>query len=136
MRRCFGLFVLTALAAALSSASTLRAQEPSQAEGFRTYAGPPNLYAATAPEQDLFEALQLGATGPEVKRWHPLGNWYRKSCLYCATHHDSAGCGSTEAEYVFLFGGCRQFYGEPCFKGPNPYPHSAWPKHGSCPNCQ
>ena len=116
---------------------TARLQDPAQEIPIRPYAGPPNLYAATAPEPDLFEELKLGATGPQLKRWHPIYNCYLKSPLYCAAHHNSVGCGSLKADYMFIFGSCRQFYGEPCFKGPNPYPHPWWNKlGGSCPNCQ
>jgi hypothetical protein len=44
---------------------------------------------------------------------HPIG---------CPTHHDDFGCGSTQAEWVFIFGSCRDFWNEPCNKGKVPYP--------------
>jgi hypothetical protein len=42
---------------------------------------------------------------------------------YCWSHHNSVGCGSWKAEWDFLWGSCRTFYGEPCFKGPPPPPN-------------
>jgi len=133
MRPCPGLLSWTAVAL-LFSAHVCRAQD---ADVVRPYIGPPNLYAPTAPEVDLFEVLKLNPTGPPVKRWHPVYNWYVKSPCYCVTHHNVPGCGSLKSELVFIFGGCREFFGEPCFKGPNPYPHPWFNKQGGgCPSCQ
>jgi hypothetical protein len=88
----------------------------------RPYQGPPNLYAPTAPEEDLMEQLGLHPTGPDRKRFHPISNAIHQHPCYCVGHHNSLGCGSLKADCVFIFGSCRLFYGEPCFKGPNPYP--------------
>jgi hypothetical protein len=44
---------------------------------------------------------------------HPVG---------CPTHHDDYGCGSPQAEWVFFWGSCRDFWNEPCNKGKVPYP--------------
>jgi hypothetical protein len=91
-------------------------------EAPRPYLGPPNLYAPLAPEQDLMEQLGLYPTGPEPKRYHPISNAIHQHPCYCVAHHNGLGCGNLKAECVFIFGGCREFYGEPCFKGPDPYP--------------
>ena len=54
------------------------------------------------------------------KVFHPL-----KGCE-CYTHNNSDyKCGSWRSEATFVFGGCRSFFGEPCFNGP--------PGDGSCP---
>ena len=134
MRRCFS--VGLAALAVVFSARPGHAQD-APADLVRPYAGPPNLYAPAGPEPDLFEVLKLGPTGPPVKRGHPIYNCYLNSPFYCVTHHNLAGCGSLKSELVFIFGSCRQFYGEPCFKGPNPYPHPWFNKQGGgCPSCQ
>jgi hypothetical protein len=38
--------------------------------------------------------------------------------LTCYGHHNDYACGSIHADLVFLFGSCRQFYGERCLKNP------------------
>jgi hypothetical protein len=43
--------------------------------------------------------------------------------LGCAASHNSVGCGSSYSHYIFVFGSCRQFFGEPCFPwGPDTLP--------------
>jgi hypothetical protein len=39
----------------------------------------------------------------------------------CYTTLNSPGCGSCHSEYIFFFGSCRQFFGEPC-QPPAPHP--------------
>ena len=54
-------------------------------------------------------------------RPNPVCNYFRP----CWTHFNSDyGCSSFSSEMHFLFGGCRQFFGEPCFNGP--------PANGPC----
>ena len=38
--------------------------------------------------------------------------------LGCYAHHNDYSCGSLHSECTFLFGSCRQFYGERCLKSP------------------
>jgi hypothetical protein len=38
--------------------------------------------------------------------------------LGCYAHHNDYSCGSLHSEWTFLFGSCRQFYGERCLKAP------------------
>jgi hypothetical protein len=40
----------------------------------------------------------------------------------CWAHHNSVGCGNFCSEFNFIFGSCRTFYGETCFRGPPPQP--------------
>lgn len=55
-------------------------------------------------------ALLRPRTYIEAVRSHlPLG---------CYGHHNDYSCSSLHAERTFLFGSCRQFYGERCLKGP------------------
>ena len=44
--------------------------------------------------------------------------------LGCWASHNGYSCGSARSEAVFIFGSCRQFFGEPCLKGPPPPPWS------------
>jgi hypothetical protein len=110
-------------------------------EAPHAYLGPPNLYAPLAPEEDLMQQLGLYPTGPERKAFHPISNAIHQHPCYCVAHHNGLGCGNLKAECVFIFGGCREFYGEPCYKGPNPYPphHSLFHKGGregtGCSTC-
>jgi hypothetical protein len=46
---------------------------------------------------------------------------HRLPC-WCWADVNSAGCSSLKAECTFVFGSCRQFYGQPCYKGPAPVP--------------
>ena len=46
--------------------------------------------------------------------------------LGCYTTHNVPGCGSLHSELTFIFGSCRQFFGEPCFARPLPYPAPAY----------
>ncbi|MBI1917814.1 MAG: hypothetical protein HYS12_24225 [Planctomycetes bacterium] len=55
-------------------------------------------------------ALLRPRTYVEAVRSHlPLG---------CYGHHNDYSCGSIHSELTFLFGSCRQFYGERCLKSP------------------
>ena len=62
---------------------------------------------------------------------------------FCWANHNSVGCGNFCSEFNFIFGSCRTFYGEPCFRGPPPLPvplgnwygqgYSYWPgQQGGC----
>lgn len=42
----------------------------------------------------------------------------------CWASHNGYSCSSCRAEKVFIFGSCREFYGEPCLDGPPPPPWS------------
>jgi hypothetical protein len=42
--------------------------------------------------------------------------------ICCWAHHNSVGCGNIWSEFVFVFGSCRSFYGEPCLPRPPPPP--------------
>jgi hypothetical protein len=57
----------------------------------------------------------------------------------CWTTHNNVGCGSCWAELVYVFGGCRAWYGEPCFAGPrSPYgpgPGAEAGAGGGCAAC-
>ena len=43
----------------------------------------------------------------------------RKHKWCCFATINSVGCGSLKSECTFIFGSCRQFYGEPCYPKPS-----------------
>ena len=56
-----------------------------------------------------------------------VGNCFKKVLIadapwFCYADHNSVGCGNFCSEFNFIFGSCRTFYGEPCYKGPPPMP--------------
>jgi len=50
----------------------------------------------------------------------------------CWAHVNSMGCGSLKQECTFIFGSCRQFFGEPCLQPPPDDPYSQWRGRGGC----
>jgi hypothetical protein len=59
----------------------------------------------------------------------PVRDWAH-DCLHrigvgCWSHHNAYLCSSWKSEFTFVFGSCRQFFGEPCLAGPPPPPGSA-----------
>lgn len=52
------------------------------------------------------------------KRCHRLRNKMANHPCKCWSHHNYMGCGSFRSECRFIFGSCRQFFNEPCLKGP------------------
>jgi hypothetical protein len=58
-----------------------------------------------------------GRVGSLLERWHN-----RTPILFCYGNFNDYSCGSFHSEFLFLFGSCRQFYGEKCLKEPPPYP--------------
>src|SRR5947209_192810 len=111
MGRYFALGALTALVGAVLSVTPSRAADP-QSDSIPTYVGPPNLYGPYAPEVELGARLPPLSTFPERKRFQPVTNYVKGHPWYCLAHHNSLGCGSFQAEWVYIFGNCRQFYGE------------------------
>ena len=118
--RLFGLALLSGAVLAVIMPGRASAAEPLE-EPARTYAGSPNLYAAYEPDPDPVAFLAPKTVPVELRRFAPVAKWAHNHPYYCVSHHNSPGCGSLKAECAFLFGGCRLFYGEPCFKGPSPY---------------
>jgi hypothetical protein len=58
--------------------------------------------------------------------------WYNGRPLTCWASFNGYGCQSLHSTLGFMFGSCRQFYGEPCLKGapPSPLPPWAGPESG------
>lgn len=68
------------------------------------------------------------------------GHWWQKPCG-CYSDINSASCWNCKTYWIFVFGSCRQFFGEPCIKQvpafplPAGYDASAYivPKRCACP---
>ena len=97
---------------------------------------------------------------PEWPKKGPVRDWIH-DCLHkqgfcCWSHHNAYTCGSVKSELVFIFGPCKEFFGEPCLPGPPqpPYPLGYGPppyqygngngnrngnsaqRNSGCPGCQ
>jgi hypothetical protein len=46
----------------------------------------------------------------------PVRDWFRN--LGCYVEPNNLGCTSFRATTRFIFGSCREFFGEPCLQGP------------------
>ncbi|HKI36781.1 MAG TPA: hypothetical protein VKA46_33310 [Gemmataceae bacterium] len=147
-------YVRAALAAVVGlgvAASLARAQEP-----------PPGVVIGPEP----WALLDSGAWSPTppppdtppLPRKGPIRDWVRdcgnKIGVCCWSHHNAFTCSSWKSEGTFIFGGCRQFFGETCLQGPpqppfppgygplpgyGPVPGYGSPGYGEkagCPNCQ
>ena len=67
--------------------------------------------------------------------------------LGCWSSFNGYGCTSLKSSLVFIFGSCRDFYAEPCLKGPPPSALPPWAGtrpgaggtapagNGGCPTC-
>ncbi|MCI0458323.1 MAG: hypothetical protein L0Z62_15270 [Gemmataceae bacterium] len=87
-----------------------------------------------APQQSVATVVDEGCDGQSTRRIgglrRPLRDWWQNHPpIGCWAHHNTLGCGSLQSECKFIFGSCRTFYGEPCFKGPPPSPFP--PGYGS-----
>jgi len=99
-------------------------------------AGEPPLAAAPLPQAD--GALATGAVVGDGQEGAPCAAKHRLvSCLRprnlvhalhdhrplgCYANFNDYSCSNLRSEVVWLFGGCRQFFGERCLKGPPPSP--------------
>lgn len=93
-------------------------------------------YGRYSPGVPTVETAPPVVQAPSRKPLRRFLDWYREHSWTCRTHHDDFGCSSWESECVFIFGSCRQFFGEPCRKGPSPYPslHERM-NGGGCSRC-
>jgi hypothetical protein len=57
----------------------------------------------------------------------PLKDYHRYGRpLGCWASFNGYTCSSLPSTWTFIFGSCRDFYGEPCLKGPPPSPLPDW----------
>jgi hypothetical protein len=93
-----------------------------------------------------FDPAALGTDAKGMIKKH-----MNKKGLGCWAHFNCPACGSCNSECLFLFGSCRQFFGENCPQGPQPYGVTPVEGHqyykrtlglggpdpgGSCPTCR
>jgi hypothetical protein len=128
MRRWF-LYLRIVLVAVLGFyVGTLRAQEretvPDAYRAAPILAGPAPIPWAwafhpdgTAGRQPDWQVLPSPDHRAE-KHPGPVCTWLRG--LGCWSHHNCYCCGSFYSEWVFVFGSCKEFFGEPCLKAPPP----------------
>lgn len=58
---------------------------------------------------------------------YPLRDHYQRGRpLGCWASFNGYSCSSLPSTWAFVFGSCRDFYGEPCLKGPPPSPLPPW----------
>lgn len=115
MRRHWGIGLVLVMAVASQAAL---AQEPLPWTG--ALPGDPNpaiLSPEYVPGPGLAET-PAPHRGPVKKCLGKCKDCLNKYGLCCWSHHNSLGCSSFEAEYRFIFGSCRTFYGEPCERRP------------------
>ncbi len=128
-------YIRAALAAAIGLgvvAGLARAQGTGQPPAPAPVAAP-----APAPDQTPWTVIERGAgyvpppveaipaeTPPAPRqgicgrlRTH-VANSLHKHGLGCYSHHDAFLCSSWQSEKTFIFGSCREFYGEPCLPPP------------------
>jgi len=67
------------------------------------------------------ENLEKRRSGVDWFQGRPVLTWIRGHEYHCLSSINSLGCGSLKSECTFMFGSCRDFYGEPCFKDPQPF---------------
>ena len=76
--------------------------------------GQPPYYRYAYPYQPV-ELL----TAPQPTKRHLFSNHRERVHPWsCWTHHNDLGCGSLKADCAFIFGSCRTFFGEPCYRTP------------------
>ncbi len=112
MHSSFGRAVVAAVIGMGVLAGLLRADEQTTAS---PVTGPMMVQETVPATQQAVATASLGADpGQWQVRKH---NWW-----HCWSHHNTLGCGSFKSDFMFIFGSCRTYYGEPCLKGPPPPP--------------
>ena len=74
---------------------------------------PPNV-PPTAPT-----ATESGYVSMPIDMTMPPPNVLNRTGLACYTNRNSPGCSSLRNDLRFIFGSCRDFFGEPCLPHPN-----------------
>lgn len=117
-----GLYGLLALLC-LGSLSQAQTQSYGPAQSY----GPGIPAAPTAPPPKPILGYTAPAVPPDTAKMGFLQRLcHRCSNIGCQAHHNDFGCGSWKSDAVFIFGSCRAFWGDPCFKAP-PKAYENWP---------
>jgi hypothetical protein len=116
---CLGVWAGPALAQAPQAPSP--APQP---EGVvQTYAVVPIIPHDAAPPGYVPESHEP-EHGPVRKFFYWCGSYTKgvmqRSGFCCWSTHNSVGCGNLHSDLTFIFGSCRQFFGEACVQPPPP----------------
>jgi hypothetical protein len=89
---------------------------------YGTLTGTPinNPYSSYSPIGPPVEWVPFTPPDSHPHLWRgPVVTWARR-CVSCWSHHNLYGCSSCTAQATFLFGSCRDYFGDPCRKAPPP----------------
>jgi hypothetical protein len=80
---------------------------------------PPSPYAGPAVVDPGWFAPSLGKVcSPLVVAGERCDNCLNRHGFNCYSLHTFPTCSSVRSEFIFIFGSCRAFYGEPCLRRP------------------
>jgi hypothetical protein len=91
------------------------------------YAGP------AVVDPDWFVPAQGKVCSPLVVAGQRCDRCLNRHGLHCYSLHTLPICSSCRSEFIFIFGSCKAFYGEPCLRKPplvpvppgyEPFPYS------------
>jgi hypothetical protein len=121
MRRLFALLVLTVVLGTLGLSQTARGDQPDPV--------PMAMPAATCCPAGRDPA---GLVSPNMihQTRHPLLRHFNPHWWGCGSDQYNPGCDNLKDECIFLFGSCREFYGQPCLQQWHPLVDS---HHGGHP---
>ncbi len=101
---------------------------PEQVQVNYQYQPPPYTQMPGLPGYNLpYAAAPISAA--DVNKG-PIKSSLNRHGSCCFATHNSPGCSSSYAQYIFIFGSCRQFFGEPCLAYPPKPPHP-WSHRGA-----
>jgi hypothetical protein len=133
-------------AAPASTATTVRAV--ATVPSAPTPAGPsiqdtPTISVAPAAPAAPCATCAAAADGTATKQhWYNFSFWHNNKDndgehkqIGCWAHFNNYSCGSWQSEAAFMFGSCRNFFGEPCMGLPEPAFPGEKPPRNICPNC-
>ncbi len=108
-------------------AGQAKAQQPGTIQPVVHEMGQAPIVAQPAGQYSSAPCATCGQGGDPSAKPAKQENFVNK-CLHsvglnCAASHNTVGCGSCYGHYIFVFGSCRQFFGEPCIPwGPDTLP--------------
>jgi hypothetical protein len=106
---------------AMAQAPPTPTPAPQQGDIKQTYAVVPVIPHPSSPE---YVEPSQPERGPLRRLWHNCctgtKEFMQRQGFCCWDTHNSVGCGSMHADLTFIFGSCRQFFGESCLQPPLP----------------
>src|SRR5262249_33718045 len=102
---------LVAASCAILAPISVHADEPNAQQLTQPMVVPSPAPAGTS----LAPVAALVAVAPEKAHKRPILDYFANHGC-CGSDPYNVGCGSLKSEWIFLFGSCRTFYGEPCYR--------------------